>query len=167
MCSPIEWLRLQNHTFAELGADEQDAIMHFSLVWTYFEANVCQRDANPNLLVDKAQAWHDRHLLDERMLVPFLTHFKGRYVDEHGELNARFYTLGLRGCCRSLVERVLQGQLTTPRDIAAGLLLIVYRLRNRLFHGEKWLDGGLEDQLGNFTNSIEILKLAVRLNREG
>ncbi len=42
------------------------------------------------------------------------------------------------------------------------MIIIVYRLRNNLFHGEKW-SYYFKDQLGNFTHASTILMRTVEL----
>lgn len=165
MCTPIDWLSEQDDDFRSLRPEEQNAILHFSIIWSYFEAKVCNRNANSDLLAGKAREWDGRGILEPEVLAPFLKHFQRRYVDPKGNLNAKFESLNVRGCCRTLVEDVLTDQRTAPGEVATCLLLIVYRLRNRLFHGEKWSAGGLQDQMDNFTMAVDFLKLAVDLNR--
>jgi hypothetical protein len=43
------------------------------------------------------------------------------------------------------------------------LLVIVYRLRNNLFHGEKW-EGGISGQKDNFDNANRVLIAALECN---
>ena len=50
----------------------------------------------------------------------------------------------------------------TSAETILALLIIVYRLRNNLFHGEKW-NYYFKDQLGNFTHASAILMRTVEL----
>jgi hypothetical protein len=36
------------------------------------------------------------------------------------------------------VKKVLNGEDAEPEEVAAAVLIIVYRFRNNLFHGVKW-----------------------------
>jgi hypothetical protein len=49
-----------------------------------------------------------------------------------------------------LVRGVIEGTNNNPRDRLLTLLMIVWRIRNKLFHGEKWAYE-LRDQFDNFT----------------
>ncbi|MEG6992810.1 hypothetical protein V1979_38690, partial [Pseudomonas aeruginosa] len=51
-----------------------------------------------------------------------------------------------------LVQAVIEGANNDPRDRMLGLLMIVWRLRNNLFHGAKWAYQ-LRDQRENFTHA--------------
>jgi hypothetical protein len=81
-----------------------------------------------------------------------LNYFRNRYSAE-GSLTHHFRGLRLRPSDQpELVEAVITGKNTNPKDSVAALLIIVYRLRNNLFHGEKW-EYRIQDQQGNFTHA--------------
>ena len=63
---------------------------------------------------------------------------------------------------RAEVEAVLSEAQTGSAETILALLIIVYRLRNNLFHGEKW-SYYFKDQLGNFTHASAILMRTVEL----
>ena len=54
------------------------------------------------------------------------------------------------------VRSVINGSNNDPRDRVLTVLMIVWRFRNNLFHGEKWAYQ-LEGQLGNFTHANSVL----------
>jgi hypothetical protein len=69
----------------------------------------------------------------------YLTCFQKRYLED-GEPNHKFDSLSLeRGGDKQLVANVLQGKSTDAADVVKALLLVVYRLRNNMFHGEKYV----------------------------
>lgn len=96
-------------------------------------------------------------------LAPFsqsLAHFKNRYFN-NGEFTHLFHGLNLRRSdSPELVKKVVKGENTNDADCIAALLIIVYRLRNNLFHGVKWAYG-LRDQLENFTNANNAIMAAL------
>jgi len=64
-----------------------------------------------------------------------------------------------------LVVSVLKGENNNPADIVGALLIIVFRLRNNLFHGAKWAYG-IAGQLDNFSNANEVLMAALDTHGE-
>jgi len=62
-----------------------------------------------------------------------------------------------------LVEAVLSGRENEPARSITVLLIIVYRLRNNLFHGHKWAYD-LRGQLQNFTHANATLMKALEVN---
>jgi hypothetical protein len=160
--NPIEWLHNREPRFGALDEGDRLAIMHFALIWTYFEARVCGRDANPNVLVSAAKRWHSEGKLSEATFAKQLGYFRRRYM-ENGVLTSRFHGLRIQPSrFRQLVEDVMKGDAVSHQDVASALLIIVYRLRNNLFHGEKW-EYAITDQRANFQHAISILQLAVEL----
>jgi hypothetical protein len=55
---------------------------------------------------------------------------------------------------------VLEGTNNQSADSVAALLIVVYRLRNNLFHGEKWAYE-MKDQRSNFEQANEVLMKAM------
>lgn len=54
------------------------------------------------------------------------------------------------------MERVVRRQSQDEAEILSAILIIVLRLRNNLFHGEKWTHG-IRDQLRNFQIANQVL----------
>jgi hypothetical protein len=104
--------------------------------------------------------WYARQRLNLGLFDESLAYFRQRYFSE-GEFTYHFRDLKFRsGDHRSLVESVLRGTNQEPPAIVSALLIIVYRLRNNLFHGEKWV-GKIYDQKNNFDNANQILMMAL------
>ena len=61
------------------------------------------------------------------------------------------------------MKKVLAGETSEPEEIAAAVLIIVYRFRNNLFHGVKW-SYELQGQLENFTHANTALMQAIELH---
>ncbi len=97
----------------------------------------------------------DKRLLNLRPLEPAFDHFRRRYY-AGGTTTHLFDGLKFRPRDRAdLTVQMLSGQ-TSQADDLAGLLLILWRLRNNLFHGEKW-EYALRDQRENFRCSNLVL----------
>jgi hypothetical protein len=79
-----------------------------------------------------------------------------RYVAD-GELTYHYPYSGLRKSDHpELVEAVIQGASNDPRDRMLALLIVVWRLRNNLFHGAKWAYQ-IRSQRENFHHANAVL----------
>lgn len=158
MSSVQEWLNANAVGYAELEPKEREAISDFCLLWSLFEEWVLENEGCIPMIKAKvaAAANHDGGLDFSSFGVPF-AFFKDRYFNDAG-FNARFQALRFRGknSGKNEVEAALSGDAESELDILLALLIIVYRLRNNLLHGEKW-SYNLRDQFGNFTNANLVL----------
>ena len=159
--NPIEWLRTKG--FASLPQEELDAILHFALLWSLFEAKVLDMRASASSILEVSTRWEHDGLLKAASFRSDFLYFQSRYF-ENEEFTHNFASLNFRGNDnQQLVEAVLKGEKEDIGAITAALLIIVYRLRNNLFHGLKWADG-IRGQLDNFTHANSLLMLALDLN---
>jgi hypothetical protein len=148
----IEWLCTKAPGFVDLTEEERLAIMHFSLLWSFFEANALHTNASANRILALVHEWTSTNRLNIEAFSQSLAYFQNRYFDG-GTATEFFHGLNLRqNDSPELVKAVLRGENTNPTDCISALLIIVYRLRNNLFHGVKWAYG-IRGQLGNFTNA--------------
>lgn len=155
--SPVQqWLAQQAPGFDQLPEPERKAIYDFCMLWGLFENRCCGRNAN----IPKLKAVCDQiDFTDPESVAALqepLAYFTDRYVDENG-FTYRFDHLRLgNGEWKTHVEAVLTGQLEAHADVLLGLLIIVYRFRNNLFHGEKWAYQ-LREQQPNFETANALL----------
>jgi hypothetical protein len=85
-----------------------------------------------------------------------LAYFRDRYFAD-GAITYHFPFLELRPSDHpDVVRAVVEGANNDPRDRMLALLMIVWRLRNNLFHGAKWAYG-LRDQRANFIRANSVL----------
>jgi hypothetical protein len=160
---PIEWLNQHIPGFADLTPHEREAIEHFTLLWTLFEAKALNMHADGRELIDLAVRWHANNLLNIGSLADPLAYFRNRYF-QNGAPTHHFDFLRLpQGYQLTLVSAVLSGNNQTPADCLAALFLVCYRLRNNLFHGEKWAYG-LRDQRENFAQASNVLMRALEIH---
>jgi hypothetical protein len=83
-------------------------------------------------------------------------YFKNRYFPD-GQQSPHFEHLHFRRKDRAdLVEAVLKGEDNISAHVIGAALLIIFRLRNNLFHGIKW-KYGIRGQLGNFSRANNVL----------
>jgi hypothetical protein len=162
MIDPEHWLTNHAPGYSALKHSEREAIAYFSLLWSLFEAQKFENSATAKSIVEQVSQWDLQKRLDAQLFRDSLAYFKHRYFSD-GDFTHFFHGLNFRAHDRRpLVEGVLSGTNKIPRDSVIALLLIVYRLRNNLFHGEKW-DYGLEDQEGNFKAANQVLMRALEI----
>lgn len=158
----IDWLDRYAPGLQALTPEEHEAITHFSFLWTMFEARVLSTRASANAIVEASQRWAGSGLLVADTFGQEVAYFRDRYVAD-GKFTYHFNHLHLRrNDAPALVKKVLAGEATEPEEIAAAVLIIVYRFRNNLFHGVKW-SYELQGQLENFTHANAALMQAIEL----
>lgn len=158
--NPIDWLCTKAPGFNELPEEDRLAIMHFSLLWSFFESKALKTNASAAAIHRVVHEWDAQGRLNVAAFEESLDYFKARYFN-NGTATQHFRGLSLRrNDNSSLVEAFLRGENTNPTECVSALLIIVYRLRNNLFHGAKW-DYGIRGQLGNFTHANNALMRAL------
>lgn len=160
---PTNWLCEKAQGFSDLPDKEREAIMHFTFLWSFFEAKALDTSASAHKILALTHKWASNGWLEE--IAPFepgLTHCRDRYF-QNGVATGHFKDLNWRRWdCQELVAAVISGENTDPADSVAALLIVVLRLRNNLFHGGKWADG-LSGQLTNFENANKALMAALEI----
>ena len=160
-----DWLDRYALGLQELTAEERDAITHFTFLWTMFEARVLGTRASANTILVASRRWAGKGLLSADTFGHEVAYFRHRYVVD-GNFTSHFTHLHFRRHeARALVKKVLAGEDMEPEKISAAVLIIVYRLRNNLFHGVKW-SYGLQGQLENFTQATAALMRAIELHEK-
>ena len=156
------WLEQHASGYQELQSDERLAILHFSLLWSLFEAEVLTRNGGVDSIAEAVNQWERKGLLTQEIFGQQIKYFRRRYC-VNGKFTYDFMQLHL---CRSgspeLVKEVLRNEDANAERVATAILIIVYRIRNNLFHGEKW-SYGLRGQLENFNHANAALMKAIEL----
>ena len=160
----MNWLETQVPGFGDLSDEERDAIMHFVFLWSLFESEALDGRGSVNRLVEVVRQWASAKLLTEMTFEPQLAYFRDRYYPG-GVVSEQFTHLNFREAhARDRVVAVLRTGAGEPAERAVAVLIIVYRFRNNLFHGEKWRYQ-LMGQLENFTHANEALIQSIELHR--
>lgn len=160
-----EWLNLNAPGFEGLSNEEKNAIMHFSLLWSLFEAQVLNTSASANSICSKINSWSDAGILSPNAFEEYKNYFVSRYIED-GNVNYHFTHLHLRKNDKpELVESVLKGNEESVANVVSALLIIVLRYRNNFFHGVKWAYG-LHGQLDNFNTANQLLMKVIELNKQ-
>jgi len=165
--SVLDWLQSKALLpgYANLDGDERHAIAEFSLLWPAFEGAILETAASPSGLVQIGFKLRDAGRLDmARFDVP-LAYFRNRYWRD-GAFTLEYDGLHLKHFNQrnqKLVRETLSNVPLLPEDVLGGLLLVVYRLRNNLFHGVKWAYG-IKGQKPNFQNACVVLMAVMELH---
>jgi hypothetical protein len=145
----IDWLCSNAPGFDELPEEDRDAIFHFLLLWSFFEAEALDTRGSANAICALVKEWASQGKLNPTIFQDDLTYFRTRYF-LNGTPTEHFPGLMLRENDKpALVHSVLKGDNTSPTDAVAALLIVIFRLRNNLFHGVKWAIG-IHGQRANF-----------------
>jgi hypothetical protein len=158
------WLKRTVPEFGELSDKERKAIKDFALLWSLFEGTTLKTHANARAIIQMVDEIRDRKDLT---LVPFrdaISHFRHRYYDGHN-FTAAFENLHFRnGDQRPVAEDFVADRAADDAATLSGLLIIIYRLRNNLFHGVKWAYG-IRGQFDNFRHANDALIGLMELHR--
>jgi len=160
----LAWLEQTAPGFSSLSGQEREAIKDFSLLWSLYEGTILNNSGNANTIIHTITSLKRRGKLTLEPFRPAIEHFLERYYDGT-DLTYAFHNLHLRSNDHpELVEKVVRGQSSEDVEILSALLIMVFRLRNNLFHGLKW-SYGLRGQLQNFRNANDLLMSVMEMHR--
>lgn len=160
-----DWLEQNARGFISIPHDTREAVMHFSFLWSLFEFEAMDRQADGNALVAIAGKWAEAGFLDNETFAEALRYFQGRYYRDGG-FTHHFDFLNLpEGNHKELVKRVLMNDDAEHSEMVSAVLIVIYRFRNNLFHGEKWLYE-IQGQADNFAHANAVLMQAIELSRK-
>ena len=163
--SAIPWLEHHAPGCSGLSAAERGLLMDFALLWSLFEGEVLNSAASVNTIEQAVQRWNQAGLLSPQTFAAAAGYFRERYYAD-GAFTYRFDHLHVeRSGNPQVVRNVLSGQDSAPGSIASAMLIIAYRYRNNLFHGEKWAYQ-LQEQEQNFSHANGMLMRAIEMNRQ-
>ena len=143
---PAGWLDRYAPGLRSLSPEERDVTTDFLFLWTMFEAHALESHTNTRRrgitdhITVAAEQWAVRGLLEANPFRREIAYFRIRYVDPAGKFTRHFQGRQLRRNNRpNLVKKVLTSNEAALNEVATVALIIVYRLRNNLFHGLKSL----------------------------
>ena len=153
---------IQQHipNFEELPDEEKQEISSFTWLWSSFEGKHCDTNAAEQNLTTFAE----RNVVSDNMTVELAicawNYFKDRYLtggDTRNHLDHLMGNIPNRG--RSIRQAITAGldDGATTNEKSVALVLIIYRLRNNLFHGTKG-QYGFVDQFKNFQHANALLR---------
>ncbi|MBI2988515.1 MAG: hypothetical protein HYY45_17275 [Deltaproteobacteria bacterium] len=92
---PIDWLCAEAPGFIELPEEDRQAIMHFSLLWSFFEAETLKINASAAAILAVVHEWAYQGRLNVAAFAESLDYFKARYF-KNGTATQHFQGLSLR-----------------------------------------------------------------------
>ncbi|MGL4922429.1 hypothetical protein [Aeromonas veronii] len=159
------WLQRNIYVMADFTDETYTSISDFSIMWAIFEGTQLQDRPEDRAAVDELEFVAQRTSYCATVLEYARTYWSHRYIGADGEGNDKFRRLGFRHKPHSeLVLRVLKGEVVNEEEQIHALLLIVYRLRNNLFHGEKDM-AKINSQVENLKYGASVLKDIIEATR--
>jgi hypothetical protein len=145
-----------------LKPEAVDVISDFTLMWNLFEGAVCHGNAHIRTFERLAET------LAQRASVSAETGECVRFWSDRYRIgvgfNHLFQRLNFRPADRrEHVEAVLRGEKDDHISQVLAVLIIVYRLRNNLFHGLKSIDT-LNDQVPNLSMACQALAAIMKVS---
>ena len=144
------------------------SVLPFCLMWNLFESTFCNKNASIKKIKNTATKLHSSNKLMKEDFDPYLNYFKERYLEPplyDCHTNPTFKKLKFRdNDARKLVASVLKGEKTNCTLLLQALLIIVYRFRCNLFHGEKEVST-LHSQNENFYVANHLLAKVLDLQQ--
>lgn len=152
----VGWIS-NNYAHVHLEPETESAVVNFSLMWNVFEGQFLNNYATVGKLEELVGEYEDDHFADDRLIKLFLFYRK-RYVQD-GTVNEKFQSLNFRSRDRKeFVEEVILNHTHITKDVVLASLIIVYRIRNNLFHGLKSFHL-LNDQKENLNAASYLLSI--------
>lgn len=153
-----DWIARNTLGGTEISAEARDAVADFTTMWNFFESTLCDNRASIAAFERALGGFHVNQLTPTtaQTIDACIAFWQFRYRIQNG-FNQLFEGLYFRPSDRRAhVEAVLMGEATNPREKALALMIIIYRLRNNLFHGLKTLEM-LNDQVQNLNIASQCL----------
>jgi hypothetical protein len=159
--SAQDWIKIHLNDGLHLAPECLQAVQNFTLMWNLFESLLCGNFAKISVFDQIAT----RHEFKEpsASLVNSFSYFRSRYVS-NGNFTALFEGLRFRRNDRQeVVEKALKSESPSLSEIVLATMLIVYRLRNNLFHGLKSVSS-LNNQTDNLNVAARALAAIIELH---
>lgn len=151
------WLARKVPEFAQLQDNEKDAIYDFSLLWSLFEGIKLNCNCNVNEIRQFVAEIGQRGRLGGVNLDHYVSYLRNRYY-VNGNYTDHYANLHIeRSGNPDEVLAMLCNEECSSAVQLIGCLVVVFRLRNNLFHGEKW-QYQIQGQLDNFRHANEFLR---------
>lgn len=151
------WLAGKAPEFSQLQPDEKSAIYDFSLLWSIFEGSKLSCNCNVRKLRQFVSQVKQRGCLGNFNIDEYVQYLQSRYYVD-GSFTHHYEQLHVdRSGNPSEVLDMLCNDRCSKEKQLIGCLVVIFRLRNNLFHGEKW-QYQIQGQLNNFQYANEFLR---------
>lgn len=156
----LEWINQFFDNAIDVQNEGIERVRNFVLLWNMFETFGCNKNANIRTIRTAVENINATVHISNEMLNPFVDYFAGRYFNDNGTNKAIFEGLKFRGGddiqAKEDVRLILTRQIVESKEVLKGLLFILFRFRNNLFHGEKQVVL-LNTQISNFSYANRLL----------
>jgi len=155
----LTWLEQKVPEFAQLPKRDKTEILDFSLLWSFFEGTTLKGHANLESIREYVHGLDDNGRLERINFSEYLAYVRDRYFrDSEYSEHFQYLYVEMSGDPKE-IHQMLKNQTNSKRVLLIGCLAIIFRLRNNLFHGEKW-KYQLQGQQSNFNHaSLLLIKL--------
>lgn len=149
---------------AEFNRDEVNTVTDFSLMWNLFEFEMGNRQMSIQQITACALQIVNKAPGND-FYNDYYQYFRDRYINVDNTTNDLFDGLAFRpNDKKDFVANVLKDDNPGPGSIIEAILIIIYRFRNNLFHGEKRLHN-IHTQYENFNMANEFLANILTINK--
>lgn len=159
----LNWLNKHFNNVPDFNRDEINSVTDFSLMWNLLENELGNNQMSIDQLGVIARTIAVKPNCND-FYQPYLTYFQNRYITQNNTNNIFENLLFRRNDKKEFVADVLKGNLTNPQEIIEAILIIIYRFRNNLFHGEKELHN-IHTQYNNFNMANKFLAHILTINK--
>ncbi len=161
MSSTKNWISENIRGGERISDETNQAIADFCVMWALFEGT--ELHDIDGATVDELQNVALRVAGSDPDIEAPLNFWKRRYIKE-GKTNRKYEQLHFtHEPHKKLVSRVLLGEDINSATTILALLLIVYRLRNNLFHGMKDITR-ISDQTTNLDTGAKLLQIVLKVS---
>ncbi|WP_057833230.1 hypothetical protein [Colwellia sp. TT2012] len=159
-----QWIKENINESASLSNESLSSVSSFTLMWAVFEASESDPIHNMVTQIQRLSIRVANEMPPIDFLDDILQFWQNRYIQNNAK-GSRFEHLGFSEHEQEeLVFSILTEQSVNLADKIHALLLITYRFRNNLFHGNKDITL-LEDQTENFNNASLVLQRVMLISR--
>lgn len=156
----LEWINQFFDNAVDVQNDGIERVRNFVLLWNMFETFGCNKNANIRTIRIAVENINATVQISNEMLNPFVDYFNDRYFNDNSTSKEIFEGLKFRGGddiqAKEEVRLILTRQIHESKEVLKGLLFILFRFRNNLFHGEKEVVL-LNTQISNFSYANRLL----------
>jgi hypothetical protein len=162
--SAKHWISNNCYGGETLKPEAIEVISDFTLMWNVFEGALCNNHANIQKFERLATAIIAQCVSLPVEIQDAVRFWSARYLTDR-KFNNRFYGLHFRPNNRQEhVEAVLRRETDDPQGQLLAVMIIIYRLRNNLFHGLKQIDS-LNEQMRNLATASHALAAIVQISQ--
>lgn len=159
----LAWLEQKVPEFAQLPDKDKSEIQDFSLLWSFFEGNILNGQANVSSIRTYVESLATNGAIDSIDFNEYLAYLRDRYFKNGSYTENYQYLYMERSGNPPEVDQMLREPSNTKTVLLIGCLVVVFRLRNNLFHGDKW-KYQLQGQYTNFKQANLLLIKLMNLN---